>query len=173
MATSAEEVLPKRVTPLVRLVGQLHITHLAHVAVHVEVFLHGNHSYGFLGALHRRDSLTTTRAFGRKDPVKVVNAVDFVVKVHSEGDAVQAVVTHTAAEAARVKSFAECLEDALHDEVAADLALLRSLLESRVEVVLLAVDLPVHVVEGLASESSAAAAAHEAGSVVQIAHSLK
>ena len=98
MATSAEEVLPKRVTPLVRLVGELHITHLAHVAVHVEVFLHGNHSYGFLGALHRRDSLTTGGALGGKYPMEVVDAVDLVVEVDGEGDAVQALLDSTLGE---------------------------------------------------------------------------
>ena len=68
----------------------------------MEVLLHGHRPDRLLRPLHRRDSLITTPAFGHKDPVKVVNAVDFVVKVYSEGDAVQAVVTHAAAEAARV-----------------------------------------------------------------------
>ena len=151
MATSAEEVLPKRVTPLVRLVGELHITHLAHVAVHVEVFLHGNHSYGFLGALHRRDSLTTGGALGGKYPMEVVDAVDLVVEVDGEGDAVEALVAHAAPEAAGVVRLAHRLQDLsgenaelerdswdgiksqvyhFHDQMPAHSALLGGLLES-------------------------------------------
>ena len=154
MATSAEEVLPKRVAPLVRLVGQLHITHLAHVAVHMEVFLHGNHSYGFLGALHRRDSLTTGGALGGKDPMEVVDAVDLVVKVDGEGNTVKALVADAAAETTRVERFADRLENALHDQVATYSTFLRGLLESGVEVVFLAVDLPIDIVERLSTKSA-------------------
>ena len=155
MATSAEEVLPKRVTPLVRLVGELHITHLAHVAVHVEVFLHGNHSYGFLGALHRRDSLTTGGALGGKYPMEVVDAVDLVVKVHGEGNTVKALVANAAAETTRVERLADRLENALHDQVTAYPTFFRGLLETGVEVVFLAVDLPIDIVERLSTKSAA------------------
>ena len=60
----------------------------------------------------------------------------------------------------------------LHNKVAADGTLLRRLLEARVEVVLLAVHLAVHIVESLAPERTAAGAADKAGRVVQVAHSL-
>ena len=60
----------------------------------------------------------------------------------------------------------------LHDEVSANVALLRRLLEPRVHVVLLAVYLVVDVVEGLAAEGAAAGAAHEALGVEQAAHGL-
>lgn len=60
----------------------------------------------------------------------------------------------------------------LHDEVATDGTLLCCLLEAGVEVVLLAVHLAVHVVEGLASQCPAAGAADEAISVVQVTHGL-
>jgi hypothetical protein len=35
-------------------------------------------------------------AFGREDAMEVVDAVDLVVKVHREGDPVQAIVAHAA-----------------------------------------------------------------------------
>ena len=173
VAGVAEEMVPQGVTPLVWLVSQLHLALLAHVAVHVEVLLHGHHPHRLLGPLHRRDSLPTRSTFRGEDTMEVIDTVNFVVKVDSEGDAVQTIVADAAAEAARVVGFADGLEDALHDEVAADLALLRGLLEAGVEVVLLAVNLPVHVVERLAAESAATAAAHEAVGVVQVTHGLQ
>ena len=43
MTAVTQQLLPQGVAPLVRLVSQLNLTHLAHVAVHVEVLLHGDH----------------------------------------------------------------------------------------------------------------------------------
>ena len=45
MAGAAEQVLGQRVAPLVRLVRQLHLAVLAHVAVDVVVLLHRNYSH--------------------------------------------------------------------------------------------------------------------------------
>ena len=64
--------------------------------------------------------------------MEVVDAVDLVVEVDGEGDAVEAVVADAAAEAPGVVGVAHRLQDHLHDEVAADAALLRGLLEARV-----------------------------------------
>ena len=172
VAGVAEEMVSQGVTPLVWLVSQLHLALLAHVAVHMEVLLHGHHPHRLLCPLHRRDALPARGALWSEDPVEVVDTVDLVVEVYSEGDSVKALIADAASEAARVESLADGLEDALHDQVAADLTLLRGLLEAAVEIVLLAVDLPVDVVESLPSQCPAAAAADEAGGVVEVSHGL-
>ena len=173
VAGVTQQVVAQRVTSLVRLVSQLHLALLADVAVHVEVLLHGHHPDGLLRPLHRGDPFSTRGTLGSEDPVEVVDTVDLVIKVNREGDAVQTVVTDTTSEAARVESLADGLEDALHDEVATDLTFLRGLLEAAVEIILLAVDLSVDVVEGLASQCAAAAAADKAGGVIEVAHGLE
>ena len=172
VAGVTQQVVAQGVAPLVRLVRQLHLALLADVAVHVEILLHGHHPHRLLRPLHRGDSLPAGGTLGGEDPVKVVDTVDLVVEVYSEGDSVKALIADAASEAARVESLADGLEDALHDQVAADLTLLRGLLEAAVEIVLLAVDLPVDVVESLPSQCPAAAAADEAGGVVEVAHGL-
>ena len=57
VAGVAEEMVSQGVTPLVWLVSQLHLALLAHVAVHMEVLLHGHHPHRLLCPLHRRDAL--------------------------------------------------------------------------------------------------------------------
>ena len=69
-------------------------------------------------------------------------------------------------------SLPDGLEDALHDEVPADLALLRGLLEARVQVVLLTVHLAIHIVESLATESPATGTTDKTRGVIQVTHSL-
>jgi len=172
VAPPAQKMLAKWIAPLVRLVSQLHLAHLAHVAVNVEIFLHGNNPDCLLSTLYRGDTLATRSTFGSKNSVEVIDAVDLVVKVNCKGNTVQAVVADTAAEAARMISLPDGLKDTLHDEVPTDLALLRGLLEARVQVVLLAVHLAVDIVESLPTESSATRTADKTGGVVEVTHSL-
>ena len=130
MASPAKEVLTKWVASLVRLVRQLHVAHLADVAVDMEVLLHGDHSHRFFGSLHRCDALTTGRTLGSKDPMEVVHTVDLVVKVNRERNAIQAFITDATTEATRMEGFSNCLQNAFHDEMAAYSTLFRGLLES-------------------------------------------
>ncbi len=111
MALPAVQVLPERVAPLVGLVRQLHVAPLAHVAVHVEVLLHGHDAHGLVGAVDGRDGVAAGGALGREDAVEVVDAVDLVVEVHGEGHAVQALVAHAAAEAAGMVRLPHGLQD--------------------------------------------------------------
>ena len=97
------------------------------------------------------DGLVAGGALGREDPVKVVDAVDLVVEVDGEGDAVEALVAHAAPEAAGVVRLAHRLQDLgredtglerdswdgieslgyhFHDQMPAHSALLGGLLES-------------------------------------------
>ena len=78
----------KWVAAFVWFVCELHLTHLAHVAVDVEVLLHGHHPHGLLGPFHRGDAVPTGGALRGKDPVEVVDAVDLVVEVHRERNSV-------------------------------------------------------------------------------------
>ena len=87
--------------------------------------------------------------------MKVINTVNFVVKVHGEGNTVKALVADAAAETTRVERLADRLENALHDQVTAYPTFLRGLLETGVEVVFLAVDLPIDIVERLSTKSAA------------------
>ena len=59
-----------------------------------------------------------------------------------------------------------------HDKVTANIAPFRRLLETKVEIVLLTVYLPVHIVECLAPEGSSTGDADEAIGVVQVTHGL-
>ena len=124
VAGVTQQVVAQGVAPLVRLVRQLHLALLADVAVHVEILLHGHHPHGLLRPLHRGDPLPTRGALGSEDPVEVIDTVDLVIKVDREGDPVKTFITDTTSEAARVESLADGLQDALHDEVAADLTFL-------------------------------------------------
>ena len=99
------------------------------------------------------DGLVAGGALGREDPVEVVDAVDLVVEVDGEGDAVEALVAHAAPEAAGVVRLAHRLQDLsgeiiqswsaipgaassmylgyhFHDQMPAHSALLGGLLES-------------------------------------------
>ena len=64
--------------------------------------------------------------------MKVINAIDLVVEVDGEGLSVQTLVAHAASETTRMVSVAHGLEDHLHDQVAANAAFLRGLLETRI-----------------------------------------
>ena len=109
VATPAEEVLPKWVASLVRFIRQLHVAHLADIAVDVEIFLHGNHSHGFFGALHRCDTFTTGGTLWGKNPMEVVDTVDLVVEVNGERHTIEAFIADTAAEASRMEGFSDGL----------------------------------------------------------------
>ena len=117
----------------------------------MEIFLHSNNSDSLFSALNWSDSVSTTRALGSEDPVEVIDAVDLVVEVDGEGDAVEALVAHAAPEAAGVVRLAHRLQDLqrdntelerdswggfeylgyhFHDQMPAHSALLGGLLES-------------------------------------------
>ena len=86
--------------------------------------------------------------------MEVVDAVDLVVKIHGEGNTVKALVADAAAETPRVERLADRLENALHYQMTAYPTFLRGLLETGVEVVFLAVDLPIDIVERLSTKSA-------------------
>ena len=129
VATPAEKVLPKWVASLVRFIRQLHVAHLADIAVDMEVFLHGDHSHRFFSALHRCDALTTGGTLWGKNPMEVVDTVDLVVEVNGERDTIEAFIADAAAEASRMEGFSDGLQNALHDKVAANSTFLGGLLE--------------------------------------------
>lgn len=144
-------MITERIAPFVRLIRQLDITNLTNVAVNVKIFFHGNNSHSFFSSLNWSNALSASRTFRSKNSVKIINAVDFVVKVHSEGHSVEAVVAHTASKATRMISLAHGLQNHFHDEVAADAALFGRLLKAGVQIILLAVHLAVDVIKGLPS----------------------
>ena len=109
MATPAEEVLPKWVAPLVRFIRQLHVAHLADIAVDVEVLLHGDHPHSFFGPLHRCDALTTGSTLWGKNPMEVVDTVDLVVEVNSERNTVEAFIADATSEAAWMEGLSDGL----------------------------------------------------------------
>ena len=113
----AEQVVAQGVASLVRLVSQLHLAVLADVTINVEVLLHGDYSDCLLSALHWGDALTTGSTLGSKDSMKVIDTVDLVVEVNSEGNSIKTVITDAASEAARMICLPDCLEDALHDQM--------------------------------------------------------
>ena len=57
------------------------------------------------------DGLVAGGALGREDPVKVVDAVDLVVKVNGEGNAVQALIANGTSEATRMVRVPHRLKD--------------------------------------------------------------
>ena len=61
------------------------------------------------------DGLVAGGALGREDPVEVVDAVDLVVEVDGEGDAVEALLAHAAPEATGVERLAHRLQDLQRD----------------------------------------------------------
>ena len=166
-------MITQRIASLVRFICQLDIAVFADITVHMEILLHGDHSHRLLCSLHRRDALSTAGTLGGEDAVEVVDAVDLVVEVDREGDAVKTVIADAATEAAGMVGLTYGLENTLHDQVTTDLTLLRGLLEARVEIVLLTVNLPVYIIERLASQSPATTAAHKTRGVVQVTHGLQ
>ena len=130
VATPAEQVLPKWVASLVRFIRQLHVTHLADIAVDMEVLLHGDHPNSFFGPLHRCDALTTGSTLWGKNPMEVVDTVDLVVEVDRERNTVEAFIADAAAEAAWMEGFSDRLKNAFHDKMPAYSTFLRGLLKS-------------------------------------------
>ena len=76
------------------------------------------------------DGLVAGGALGREDPVEVVDAVDLVVEVDGEGDAVEALVAHAAPEAAGVVRLAHRLQD-LSGEIIQNWSAIRGTASSR------------------------------------------
>lgn len=109
MARPTEKVFTQRIAPLVRLISQLHLTDLANVTINMKVLFHRHNSHCFFGALDWSYSFTTSCAFRSKNSVKVVNAVDFVVKVDGEGHSIKTFVADAAAKASWVVRLAHSL----------------------------------------------------------------
>lgn len=98
----AEQVIVQWIAAFVGFICQLNSAVLAMVTIHMEVFVHGHHPHSLLGTLYWGYSLATCCTLGRIHSVIVGDAVDLVVYVDGEGDSIQAVIAHTASEAARV-----------------------------------------------------------------------
>lgn len=120
MARTTHKPAVEWVAPFIRLVGQLHAAVFANVAIHMKVLVHGDYPDCLLGALkeysirdavvpadgrskrvnftraylNRRDSLPAGRAFGREHSVIIVHAVNLVVNVDCEGNAIETLVAH-------------------------------------------------------------------------------
>lgn len=78
------------------------VTNLALVAINMETAVEGNHPDSFIKARFRHDRLLADTAARGKLLVEVVNAVNLVSSVYSEGDAIQGLVAHDTREAAGV-----------------------------------------------------------------------
>lgn len=76
------------VTAFVWLICQLHPTVLTYIAINVEILVHGNYTNRLFSTLHWSDSLPTGRTLGCKHPMIIVNTIDFVVNIHSEGNTI-------------------------------------------------------------------------------------
>ena len=72
----------------------------------MEAPVQGDNPDGLLLALGGHDGLTAHRAPRREPPVEILDAVDLVAGVHSEGDPVQALVADNTGETVRVVRFA-------------------------------------------------------------------
>ena len=103
----AEHVIVQGIAaPALLLAAQQEVTVHTPVAVHVEAPVQGHHPDRLLLALGGHDRLPAHRAPRGEPPVEVLDAVDLVTGVHSEGDPVQALVADDAGEAVRVIWFA-------------------------------------------------------------------
>lgn len=100
-----------RVTPLIRLIRQLHSTVLTDVAVDVEVKVHGHDSHCLLCTLHRSDSFTATGTLWGVHTVVVIHAINLIIHVHGEWHSVQTLIAHTAPEAAGMVAGTHRLKD--------------------------------------------------------------
>ena len=86
-------------------------TYLTDVAIYVKVLLHSDDSDSVRRSLHGSDSVPTGGAFGSENFVKVVDAVDLVVKVNGEGNSVQALIANGTSEATRMVRVPHRLKD--------------------------------------------------------------
>ena len=86
-------------------------TYLTDVAIYVKVLLHGDDSDGVRRSLHGSDSVPAGGALGGENFVKVVDAVDLVVKVDGEGNSVQALIANRTSEATRMVRVPHRLKD--------------------------------------------------------------
>lgn len=112
------------------LIIELQATVLTVVALHMVVLVHGHHPDGLLGALCWEDWLVTGSTFWCKNRVVVFDTVNIVFHIYSEGDSIQALVTHHTAEAARMVGLAKGLQDHFHYEVSTNKALVCCLLKT-------------------------------------------
>lgn len=125
VARTAHKPTIKWVASFVRFVGQLHATILANVTIYVEIFVHGNNAYGFLCALqtnsnypwlfpftlelpHRKnktayldrsDSFSTGSTLRSEHSVIIVDTVNLIVNVNSEGNTVETLVADATSKA--------------------------------------------------------------------------
>ena len=64
--------------------------------------------------------------------MKVIDAIDFVIEVHGEGNSVQALVANATPEAAGVVEIAHLLQNHFHDQMPANGTFFRRLLKARI-----------------------------------------
>lgn len=106
MAGVAQEMPVQRVAAVALLVVQLHVAVLTVVALHMIVFVHGNHTDGLVRSLRGQNGLAAGGTLWSQDSVVVFDAVDPVLCVHGEGDSIQALIADDTAEAAGVVRLA-------------------------------------------------------------------
>ena len=124
------------VASFVRFIGQLHATIFTNVTIYVEIFVHGNDSYGFLCALKSKishysksrlfieeiishkneityfdwsDSFTTGSTFWCEHSVVIVYAIDFIINIHGEGNTVKTFVANATSKASWMIGLPHCL----------------------------------------------------------------
>lgn len=120
----AEQVPIQGETAAALLITQLHPAVLTVVALKMIISVHGNHPHNVLTALGGEDRLATCRTLGGVILMVVGDTVHLVGEVHSEGNAVQALVADNTTEAAWVIGLPHGLEDLLQNQVTTDTALL-------------------------------------------------
>ena len=96
------------------------------VAVHMEASVQSHHPLGLLLS-HRHDGMLTHRAPGSKASVEVLNAMDVVGSVHSEGDPIQALGADHTGEAVGVVWLPCGPQDPIQDWLVALTALLKKI----------------------------------------------
>lgn len=102
----------------------------------------------------------------------VLDTVDLIFSVHSEGYSIKALITDDTAEAARVVRLPEGLQDHVHNQMSTCVALVSRLLETRIQEVLFTENLPSDIVESLPSQPSTTSTTGEAAVMVEASHSL-
>ena len=109
-----------------------------------------HHSLGLLLS-HWHDGLLAHRAAGSKPPVEVLNAVDVVGSVHSEGDTIQALGAHHTGEAVGMVGLASGSQYSVQDWLEAFTALFK-----KVQIICLTQRLAIHSIEWQSLKSDVA-----------------
>lgn len=170
VAIVAEKFIGEWVAAMAVIVRQLKVTVMTAVAFNVEVFIHGHDSHGFHCA--RCYGLDTRSTLWSICLMIVFDAVYLLIHINGKGNAIKALVADYTPEAAWMIGLAHRLKNSVHDQVTTHSTFLCCQLESRIQVIFLAVYLPMNIVKCFPSQCAATGAACEAGCVVEVAHSL-